>query len=287
MTNTNPTPDNTSEMEINPPESIDYTDSSLYTIIPLVHPDGDTYEFMDTLHKSILKLIQTKATHYAIIFSKINNLNNTLKEFKTHKENKTFPETLKKQLKNIFKNSEESKALFMDIKLNETIKTKSLKAIEEIKIFNSRADITLKKLEFALNLLEYPNTTEYQKIFSSILDYFIAIKLIEFKDKQETDLLKKEAKKAKLDKKKEKEETPHIINSKEFKKLQDKITLLEKKIQNKRRDKTNPNPSNSKSTSKTKYNSNSNSKKPNVKRFQKGRKAKSQPTTPRQNTTRR
>ena len=251
MTNTNPTPDNTSEMEINPPESIDYTDSSLYTIIPLVHPDGDTYEFMDTLHKSILKLIQTKATHYAIIFSKINNLNNTLKEFKTHKENKTFPETLKKQLKNIFKNSEESKALFMDIKLNETIKTK------------------------------------YQKIFSSILDYFIAIKLIEFKDKQETDLLKKEAKKAKLDKKKEKEETPHIINSKEFKKLQDKITLLEKKIQNKRRDKTNPNPSNSKSTSKTKYNSNSNSKKPNVKHFQKGRKAKSQPTTPRQNTTRR
>ena len=283
MTNPNPNPNISTDIIIEPQFLIDYKDDNNYVIIPLVRPDQNIFDNIDNLPKPIIKIINVIANKCAINYSKINNLNNYLEVLDKHKETQTFPDSLMKEFKNILKDDEETKALILKAKLEQIIKSKSLLLIEEIKIFNNRQPLIIDELEYARSIYQYTNREDFNNTITTILDYYISSKLIEFDTKQKVDKLKKEAKKEKLEKKKELDNIPLAINTKDFKKLQDKILNLEKKLKTVRNLK-NPNP---KPKPKPKSKDKINPKNKKGKHFQKGRQSKSQTTTSQANTTRR
>ena len=283
MTNPNPNPNISTDIIIEPQFLIDYKDDNNYVIIPLVRPDQNIVDNIDNLPKPIIKIINVIANKCAINYSKINNLNNYLEVLDKHKETQTFPDSLMKEFKNILKDDEETKALILKAKLEQIIKSKSLLLIEEIKIFNNRQPLIIDELEYARSIYQYTNREDFNNTITTILDYYISSKLIEFDTKQKADKLKKEAKKEKLEKKKELDNIPLAINTKDFKKLQDKILNLEKKLKTVRNLK-NPNP---KPKPKPKSKDKINPKNKKGKHFQKGRQSKSQTTTSQANTTRR
>ena len=283
MTNPNPNPNISTDIIIEPQFLIDYKDDNNYVIIPLVRPDQNIVDNIDNLPKPIIKIINVIANKCAINYSKINNLNNYLEVLDKHKETQTFPDSLMKEFKNILKDDEETKALILKAKLEQIIKSKSLLLIEEIKIFNNRQPLIIDDLEYARTIYQYTNREDFNNTITTILDYYISSKLIEFDTKQKADKLKKEAKKEKLEKKKELDNIPLAINTKDFKKLQDKILNLEKKLKTVRNLK-NPNP---KPKPKPRSKDKLNSKNKKGKHFPKGRQSKSQTTTSQANTTRR
>lgn len=274
MTSTNPTP-NPIDIEITPQPTIDIHDDQNYIITTLTRPMPDINNKINELPKPIIKMFNDIAHTQAITYSKIENLNNELADLERHKINETLPEFLTKQYKNIFKNDLETKALLMEHKITQLMTSKSLKLIELIKIFNNRTPDTLSQTLEARNTFQFPRNDIF---WTTLLDYYIANQLTEFRNKQNKDKLKKDAKKEKLTKKQELDNIPVVLNTKDFKKLQDKIVNLEKKLtSNKKPNKKKT--SNKKTTSKP----NSNQDNKNKKHFKKGRKPKSPTSSSRNN----
>jgi len=254
---------------------IDINDPNNYIITPLATTSLEVIEKIQTLPKPMMKILNELANTFAITYSTIQNLDKQLGELHDHETNKTIPEYLLKQFKKVLKDDDPIKAYLLNMKLEELIRSKSIKLIEAITVFNSRASTTLRETEYARTTYQIPQEDINENQWIIVLDHLISNILVTFNHKQQKDKKKKEEKQEKLMKKREESNIPQVINTKDFKKLQSKIVKLEKSLTLKK-SKTKTKGKN-KPKNENKNNNKNNPNKSNPKKhFHKGRQQKSQ-----------
>jgi hypothetical protein len=178
---------------------------SNYNIVALKITDEFHMDFIEHLPKSMIKNIKTLAKKHAITHCRITNLENQLTELRTHATNRTTPEFIIKQYKNILTKPEETtlKAALLVNKIEQITHQRQIQLIDCITIFNGRHTDVSNATQFGRQLLtsspDFLNPTHINQALPSILDYYIIHQLCEFETKQTIDKEKKDIKRRKLE----------------------------------------------------------------------------------------
>jgi len=223
-----------SSSTINPPsqELPNIYDQRLYNIVPLAAISIDQIKEISNVPQPILKSIHQLAHELAVVHSRITNAKKVILDLREHQANQTYPEVMLKYYKNVLTEDSEQviKASLLDSKIVLSIESKSIKLIEDIRVFNSRASQTLAKTKFARDTFQIHSDNVPDVQWTIIVDYFIALKLCEFQDKQSKDEAVKAKKKLHLEKKRETNSIPAVLTMKDLKKLTDEIAQLKLKV---------------------------------------------------------
>jgi len=204
----------------------------MYVIVPLAAISIDQIKQIDNVPKPIIKTIHQFAHELAVVHSRITNAKKVILDLREHQDNQTFPPDLLKYYKNILTDDSEqsAKVVLLQSKITSSIQSKSIKLIEEVLTFNSRASQTLAKTKFARDTFQIHSDNVPDIQWAIILDYFIALKLCEFQDKQSKDEAVKAKKKLQLEKKRENNSIPAVLTVKDFKKLTDEVAKLKLQV---------------------------------------------------------
>ena len=189
-------------------------------------------ESFNKLPNCFKQTVTSFSIKYSTIICRIDNLKLRITELEDHLTENTAPDFIVKQFKNILKQENELliKQAIIKMKMNQLLTLRITQTNELIVEFNNRHVVFQPHINLVIQTITDSTIPTSPIFWNPYLDYFISLKLIEFRVKQALDSEKKAKKQLLFNEKTAADAVPVVITHKELKTLTRKLKKLETKL---------------------------------------------------------